>query len=87
MDNQFQRSFQHYALLKPPRKIIEIHAKITKAWSQAFPCSPAVLRELKESFLFVRDGIFSVADYYSTLMGVVVVVVVVVFVVAIFTMG
>ena len=43
MDNQFQRSFQHYALLKPPRKIIEIHAKITKAWSQAFQCSPAVL--------------------------------------------
>ena len=35
---------------------------------------------------FVRDGIPSVADYNSTLMGVVVVVVVVV-VVAIFTMG
>ena len=38
--------------------------------------------------LFVRDGILSVADYNSTLMGVVVVVVVdVVVVVAIFTMG
>ena len=36
--------------------------------------------------VFVRDGILSVADYNSTLMGVVVVVVVVV-VVAIFTMG
>ena len=35
---------------------------------------------------FVRDGILSVADYNSTLMGVVVVVVIVV-VVAIFTMG
>jgi len=35
--------------------------------------------------VFVRDGIPSVADYNSTLMGVVVVVVVVV--VAIFTMG
>ncbi len=38
------------------------------------------------TFIFVRDGIPSVADYDSTLMGVVVVVVVVV-VVAIFTMG
>ena len=37
-------------------------------------------------FLFVRDGILSVADYNSTRVGVVVVVVVVV-VVAIFTMG
>ncbi len=36
--------------------------------------------------IIVRDGIPSVADYNSTLMGVVVVVVVVV-VVAIFTMG
>ena len=36
--------------------------------------------------LFVRDGIHSVADYNSTLIGVVVVVVVVV-VVRIFTMG
>ena len=39
-----------------------------------------------DGYLFVRDGIHSVADYNSTLMGVVVVVVVVV-VVAIFTMG
>ena len=41
--------------------------------------------------IFVRDGILSVADYNSTLMGVVVVVIVVVVVVvvivAIFTMG
>ena len=36
--------------------------------------------------IFVRDGILSVADYNSTLMGVVVVVVVVV-VVYFFTMG
>ena len=37
------------------------------------------------NILFVRDGILSVADYNSTLMGVVVVVVVVV--VYFFTMG
>ena len=42
------------------------------------------------SIFFVRDGILSVADYNSTLMGVgvgVVVVVVVVVIVNIFTMG
>ena len=43
MDNQYQRSFQHYALLRLPRKIIETLYKNAKAWSQAFQCSPAVL--------------------------------------------
>ena len=38
-------------------------------------------------WIFVRDGILSVADYNSTLMGVVVVVVVVIVVVSDFTMG
>ena len=37
--------------------------------------------------IFVRDGILSVADYNSTLMGVVVVIVVVVVVVALFHNG
>ena len=37
--------------------------------------------------VFVRDGILSVADYNSTLMGVIAVIGVVVVVVAIFTMG
>ena len=41
------------------------------------------MKSLVDGSLFVRDGIISVADYNSTLMGVVVVVVVV----AIFTMG
>ena len=49
-------------------------------------------RDLNDQSLFVRNGILSIADYDSTLMGVIVVVVVVVvvvvfFVVTIFTMG
>ena len=49
------------------------------------PLKGVVTHSLDHSiiYLFVRDGIPSVADYNSTLMGVVVVVVVV----AIFTMG
>ena len=45
------------------------------------------MRKRVYEIFFVRDGILSVADYNSTLMGVVVGVVVVVVVVAIFTMG
>ena len=45
---------------------------LNRGWSVVLPCWEMGIS------LFVRDGILSVADYNSTLMGVVVVVVVVV---------